>query len=605
MAYGLDVEAVYFTDKSLTDIGIIDTYEISVDLAGEKDFQIKTANYTLPIGGFWYIQDTEYGGVIRGKRTQSQEEEATYTGKSWRGILHEHIVDVPDKNDSRFLQGNISTVVNNLLKEEGLDGLFICEQPDIDESVSAFIDLISITRGTTLYDAMWQIARSINFNYVFEYRNKKMHLTPILSEDYSDYMVYSSIGALAFDMQEQTGYVNHYIMTSVSETGQKRTIHLFTNGEGAIMPHAKTDTPIQDSDYILDTSQQVMFGVDEVAQYEETEERVVENYKLVEKAPTNWNKVFGNYFYKEVEDGSEVFSEYEAEDEIKYTLLTKKPDDWSKNFSSYFDRQIGQSGEYEYVSVSATTTQDVKNAQRIWEIPIDWKTDYSQYFYQYESGTGTVYENYSGVEKYKYTLLTAEPSDWRENWENYYRRVIKVLRSVTKGPKMQFMYVDVYKNGHGTYVDLKTISEGQAGPAPIRPNWKPGIYYRKDSYTVPPEFEAYNTWIVPNKEVAPTWKANTFYKEETVWIPPIFAQGNVYEKVMDHYADMVADGISFLETQVNSKTQNVTMGNFIVNIGDTVGGRDEFTGESIIAEISNINADIKNGMLEVEYVIGG
>ena len=47
------------------------------------------------------------------------------------------------------------------------------------------------------------------------------------------------------------------------------------------------------------------------------------------------------------------------------------------------------------------------------------------------------------------------------------------------------------------------------------------------------------------------------------------------------------------------------MDDFIVNIGDTVGGRDEFTGETIVAEIDNINAKITNGMLEVEYVIGG
>ena len=74
MAYGIDIDELYYTDADLVDIGILDKYEISLDLANEKDFEIKTENYNLPIGGFWYIPNTEYGGVIRGKGTNSDDE---------------------------------------------------------------------------------------------------------------------------------------------------------------------------------------------------------------------------------------------------------------------------------------------------------------------------------------------------------------------------------------------------------------------------------------------------------------------------------------------------------------------------------------------------
>lgn len=603
MAYGLDVEELYYTDPQLVDIGILDKYELDIDLAGEKDFEIRTANYDLPINGFFYIPETEYGGVIRGKRTISEDEEATYTGKSWRGILDEHILNVPDKSDFRNIQGPIDEVINELLKECGLDSLFKCEKPFISDDIDTNIPITSITRGTSLYEAIWTSAKAINLNIVIKYTDKVIYLTPILSIDYSEYMVYSSIGALAFDMTEQAGYINHLILTSVSDTNVKRTIHLFSDGEGTILPYSKVMEPVQDSDYILDKSQQILFGVDEVARYEEFTERVIENYKLVEKAPTDWKRTFGNYYHREVLDESEAFEPYEATESISYSVLTTAPKDWSRNYSSYFDRQIGQSGDYEYTAISASSTLDTANRKKITSIPVDWKTDYNQYYYEYESGTGIAYENYSGITKNKYTVLTSKPTNWEEEKGNLYRRITKtpelvVPPSNTGDKKQKYYYLDVAKTEKGTWVKNSDILQGETP-------WAPNIFYRKEQYTTAPEFNSKNTYIIPNKEVPPSFKANTYFKQTTSWIPPVFVTGNVYQLVLDHYADMIEEGLAILAEQVRNKQQKVTMDDFMVNIGDTVGGRDEYTGETITAEISNINAKISNGLVEVEYIIGG
>ena len=114
MAYGVDVEAVYYTDHELTDMGVFDAYSISIDLANEKDFEIKTAEYRVPIGGYWYIPETEYGGIVRTKSTNSDEEEATYEGSTWRGILAEHQLEIDDAADVRCVQGDIDDLANKL-----------------------------------------------------------------------------------------------------------------------------------------------------------------------------------------------------------------------------------------------------------------------------------------------------------------------------------------------------------------------------------------------------------------------------------------------------------------------------------------------------------
>lgn len=614
MAYGLDVEAVYYTDHELTDMGVFDTYSISIDLANEKDFEIKTAEYRVPVGGFWYIPDTEYGGIVRAKSTDSDEEEATYEGSSWRGILAEHQLEVDNSADIRCVQGDIHDLANELIEECGLENLFVCDEPYTEEGIDIEVDVFQISRGMTLYDVLWNCARSINFTYVFTFNDGMVHLLPILSEDYTDYMVYSSIGALSFNMEENWTGVNHAIITSIDEDNIKRTIHLFNDGE-TILPYTTTETPLKDSDYILDKSQQVLTGPDEIAEYSEVSVSPIENYILVNKAPENWKRKFGNYFYREVDNEQEKFYPYEAVESISYSLLKSKPKDWNKHYSNYYDRQVEQ-GEYTYTPVSATSTLDKANKKKVKNVPRDWKTDYSQYYYEYQTGTGIDYATYSGVSKNKYVKLTKKPSDWSTNYTSYYRKVIEKERYVyvkdkngnyvyeedkktgkkKKKKKKQVYYVDAKKDAKGKYVAVT----GNHAPA-----FKSHTYYRRDSYTVPPKFLKNKTYMIPNKEVAPTWIANTYYRQKVEYKAPAFVNGNVYRLVYDHYKQMIDGALERMSEQMRNRTQKVTMDDFIVNIGDTVGGRDEFTGETIVAEIDNINATIDNGMVEVEYVIGG
>lgn len=598
MAYGLDVDAVYYTDHNLVDLGVFDTYEINIDLAKEKDFEIKTADYNAPIDGYWYIPETEYGGRIRAKGTNSDEEEATYEGSTWRGVLAEHKVEVDDDEDVRLVQGNIDELTNDLLQEYGLEDLFICDPPYVESGIDTSVDMFEVARGMSLYDVIWGSARSINLTFVFSFHNKQVHLLPILSEDYTDYMVYSSIGALDFQMEESWKAVNHYIVTSISDDNEKRTIHLFSDGN-ALMPYATVADPVKDSDYILDKSQQVLFGTDEVTEYSEVSAGTTENYVLVNTAPKNWKRKFGNYFYKVVENEQAKFMQYEATEVITYHLLTSKPSDWNNHYSKYYDRQV-EDTRYVYNTVSGNSQLDVSNKKRVKKRPRDWKTDYGSYYYAYESGTGTEYDQYSGISKNKYIKLTKKPSDWSTNYSSYYRKVITKTKTI-KGEKRKY-YVDVKKNEKGKYVTVEGVKSGNHE---VAPSFKAHTYYKQESYDVPPKFLKNNCYMIPNEEIAPTWTANTYYRQKIAYKAPKFVKGDVYKIEYDHYKTMVDGALNYMLEQVRTKSQKVTMDDFIVNIGDTVGGRDEFTGETIVAEIDNIEAKIDNGMLEVQYVIGG
>ena len=134
MAYGLDVEELYYADHQLIDKGILKTYKIDLDLADEKDFQIETPDYLLSEDDFWYVPNTEIGGIVDSLETNSEEGKVRYRGRSFRGLLNSKIIDTGIS--SLFVQGDITRIINELIDNCDLSDFVICDAPDVFENVS-------------------------------------------------------------------------------------------------------------------------------------------------------------------------------------------------------------------------------------------------------------------------------------------------------------------------------------------------------------------------------------------------------------------------------------------------------------------------------------
>lgn len=617
MAYGLDFQEIYYADHQRVDLGVLETYEIDIDLAGDKDFRIVSPDPVIPIGGFWYIQDTEYGGIVDAFNTDSDEEQIEYEGRSFRGILNSHIVDVdglarviPDSktitvdedgaidDDSNLLIATISDCFRELVTDFG--DLFVVDEPDTNDTVSTTVPDYTITAGTTVYEAMVGLAMSIDFTFVLQYQSDhRIHIIPILIQDYTDYLKGSKFEGLGFQTEITTDVVNHLISTSYDEeTGEMYRIHFFADENGGMQPYATVDAPIKDSQYILDKSSQVLFGIDEIAKYSETSVSVEENYELLPSAPSDWKTNFGSYFKHEFDDdGKDTWNEYEADGSESYTALTKKPSDWSRNYSSYYIRSYDeQTGGWKYDNVSAESVLDLSSITRITKKPSDWKGHYDEYYYKFQTGTGVEYRSYSGVSKDKYVRLTKKPSDWDANFGSYYRKVYEKKA----GGKTKL--VDTVNHKDAKYVACKKDDDKKNGRIP---SFSKRAHYRRDNYTKPPTFLKNNCYHIKKKEVPPTWDAvaNKYFKMKMVYHAPPFVIGEGYKKVLDHYDSMVQDAISFFEGEKQKSSQRMDIEDFVVNIGDIVGGTDEFTKTSVVGNITNIEAKIENGLIDVSYSI--
>lgn len=618
MAYGLDFQEVYYADHQRVDIGVLETYEIDIDLADEKDFQIKSPDPVIPIGGYWYIQDTEYGGIVDAFHTDSDDEQIEYSGRSFRGILDSHIVDVkglertiPDSmtvpldsggaidDDSTMLVATISDCFRELVTDFG--DLFEVDEPDTDESISVTVPDYTIKAGTTVYEALMGLARSIDFTFTLEYRkDKKIHITPILIQDYTDYLRGSKFDGLGFQTEISTNVVNHLVCTAFSdETKELYQIHFFADENGGIQPYATVANPIKDSQYILDKRNQILTGIDEIAEYSNNSVSVTENWEKLASAPSDWNTNFGNYYKHEFDDdGREQWNPYEAVGNDVYTLTTSSPSDWSTNYSKYYTRRYDdREGKYVYSPVSAESMLDTNTAQKVGK-PSDWKTHYSEYYYKFQTGTGIEYRSYSGVTKNKYVKMTKKPDDWDENYGSYYRKVYE--KEVTENGKKKKKLIDTVNHKGAKYVNCQKGDDGKKGK---KPKFSTRAHYRNDSYTVAPTYLKNNTYRIRSVEIAPTWARNQYYSMKTEYSAPKFVIGEAYRKVYDHYSDMAENAIDFFAEEKKKSQQRMELEDFEVNVGDIVGGTDEYTGTSVVGAITNIEANIESGLIDVSYSI--
>lgn len=575
-----------YTDSNFLEQGILQTYELDFDTADAKDFEIITHDLVMRIGAFFYVDGTEIGGRIDSLKSTTSAETITYTGRNFRGILASHTIPMVTSAD-----GDLVGEINTRLRAANLDDYYICEYPE-EETESLDVSGIVYDYDCTLYDGITDLASSINFNltYAFSAKDKKVHIVPKFSNDYSDYLTYCRDNSLDFEIGINGGNINHLIVRGEDEEGYFLTIHLFTDDNYGLKSYINSSTatyslinqnwdgdfvePLQDSDYIFDTSRQELFGIDEISDVLDTNVQKVDNYILTSERPESWATNYPFYYTKEVDEEQEA-ERYEPVEPVSksvYTLQTKQPADWNSNYGNYYRHTGTGTGDEDFSPVSAET--EVTGYATLKKKPADWVSTYDLYFTREWIGDEYEYHGVSGINKYSYALQTRRPDNWAQDYNNYWMK-------------------------SGSHWTRPVAVNGRA------PTWTKNRYYTAKQRTVAPSWPG-TVYIKRTRAIVPAWAAGTFYTRTVVETAPSWKAGTYYERVEDHFANLVSAGIKHLMDSIAADKQTVSLDGFDVTIGDTVGGIDEKTGLSVNESVTNIVLKYSNGIrTAIDYVIGG
>lgn len=576
-----------FLDQTRFELGVLDEYALDIDLADQKDFEIKTLTdnkYLLQEKYWWYIDGTEYGGIIDKISHDTESDEIVYTGRNFRGILATRIIEPETNEDFMTVDGNIEDIINLLLTQVGLSDLFVAIPSEIE------INQYQFERYTDLYSGIIKMLDTVNCKLKLKYDalDCKCHVGVELVDDFSDYLTYCKENTVNFKISSNKGGVNHLICLGQGELKERYVIHLFTDEYGALQPYSKVEQPMQNSDYILDKSKQVMVGLDEIAEvYDLSNAGITQNYLILTEQPQDWAKNYKDYY--KLSDSKDYESYTNVEAVQIYTPLSSEPSDWKSKYQNYYQKEektetdpsdsgdVTTTTEYKPVeSVILSTTYPTLKLK-----PSDWNTSYGSYYYRFDDGVEITYPTVSGVSYNVYKKEVRKPSNWASNFGDYY--------VITKDKK----------TGKKKYTSVQGIGKKKNKA----PSWKKNKYYTKYSKEKAPAFKSGYHRKKVEESGAPTWTANKYYLSEEV--APAWNSGEYYEMVYDNYAELVSGGLDRLESLSNSESQEVTLDDFEADIGDVVGGIDDVTGIELCEKITNMIVTIQNDVVNIEYSIGG
>lgn len=644
-----------YTNGQLKDLGVLQDYSFDMEYGKDStnDFQCKVQQYNHVCDQDYllYVEFTEYGGVIDRIESDTKSGEVTYKGRTWHGLLNSFVIEPPAGQIYRTFNGDANEVLAEIVELTGMTDLF-----EVDDTTSGVEINMFQCRYEKAYDLILRMLDSVNAKMYCYWKAGKVHIGALLSMNYAVSEEFDNT-QVPFKVGMTYNNVNHLVCLGQGDGVNRAVIHLFCEEGGALRPYTRVANPLQDSDYILDKSQQVMFDREERTEiFDEPNAEITINYIPLTTKPYDWNgSYYRKYYTVKKEDGELKFNLIEQvfEDEyhlqytpptdwrvsngyqkyyywnsssnkfenvkaleesqaiITYSVIANPPVDWATNYDAYY--------EYNSASQSYSRVQGVtiENYTKVDASPIDWAWNYGSYYYRTWDGTKWVYSTISGIAHNNYAMQTNPPTDWKTNWGNYY---VKLKAGEYKdGKKIKKYKAGWYKVSYA--VNTAKVIAKQKGKS--YPKWNKNKFathyttYTAPSFTsisggvflkttsqVAPTFVA-NRYYVRYVDDTPSWAIGTYYTlfEDVEQIPE-FISGQYFYAVEDRYAVLVADAIKKLQELRDTSTLDIDLeleSNY--DVGDIVGSIDNVTGIEVNKPILRKTIKIKKDIVSVEHSV--
>lgn len=559
-----------YADKNKKDIGIITSYDMDMAFGSDENnfiVKIDRPSHCCDEGYFIYVEGEEYGGIVDAIEVSTEEDEITYSGRTWHGILESRVIEPETGNDYRIVSGDANDVLAEIIEFLDIDDLFTTPS----EQAGINIDY-QFERYTYGYTGIKKMLKEAGAKLKVRWINGYIELSAEYFADYSQDEEFDT-SQIDFDVKRKFLPINHIICLGQGDLKDRAVIHLFTNKNGGVQPYATTDNPLQDSDYILDQRNKVLSGADEITEvYDYASAQITENYIALTSKPSDWEENCENYYYIENEDNYKNVKK----EEVGYDLLLAQPADWLTNFTNYYTSNHKKVEPADYYSLLTTQPGSWKSRYKSYyykdgntyktveavqdetykahtKRPNDWAKNYGNYYYYFTDGVVSEYRSVSGESYYIYEKQTTKPSDWDTNCDAYYRNATakelkanrtEKYKSVQQNEKITYKLLHSkpgqWNNNFRDYYRSATAEELKQHPdekyvklsGSTAPTWEKGKYFEKIvNYSVP-KWKKNTYYTKYSKQKAPKWSIDgQFYTKKVKSVAPTFVSGTYYKKI--------------------------------------------------------------------------
>lgn len=224
----MDIRLIY-TDADRVEQGYLKNFNIDVDVAKDKDFEVTVAqdNNILQGGSWWYINNTEYGGIVDNVGVVTSDREIKYTGRNLRGILCDKIIEPPAGTDYKIVSGDAVTVINKLIEVAGLSSIY--RMTGESWNVQSF----QFNRYVSLYDGICALLSIQNRVLRLVVKDGYVTMSSAVPYDYTEDKdcMRSDIN---YNITQIKNRYNHLICLGQGELKDRQVLHLYIDKRGNI-----------------------------------------------------------------------------------------------------------------------------------------------------------------------------------------------------------------------------------------------------------------------------------------------------------------------------------------------------------------------------------
>lgn len=428
-----------YTDHNKIDQGVIQDFEF--DLAygdDENDFEIATSENVLQQGYYWYVPDTEYGGIVDEIEATTDNQTVKYRGRSFQGILESfNAIDIKSfngltiDNNSIIIDSDPGTVLTNIVDQLSLP---FNVNVDSDQIVSVTLD-----RNQGLYTFLRRAFEPSGLKIVFQ-DDFTIAITGAI--DYANDNNYDT-SQYTVKVKSSNQRPNHLIGINTKDDDNTIVKHIYFDENGMIQPYYKLDSmhgfePLHDYEYERVPDNKVITGIDEVVlvveggSTVETMDLVTEltdqdgNTPFKDGKPEDWDeKVYTDYYYisdVDQDTGEIKYSNPAVENEYEEFVINptgtgQYSAEWWKTHWNECYKRSGSSPDYVYTQLSEQdcTTTPIRRQQHT--IPADWSVNYSKYYRRVSEND---FQSYEGIPVYDYERQDNKGDAWRDNKGDFY-----------------------------------------------------------------------------------------------------------------------------------------------------------------------------------------
>ena len=186
---------------------------------------------TFAYGNRIFIPETEYGGIIGVINSVTASNMVYIKGQTWRGILHNKIMEPPEGEAYLYLSGDLNQILGEVVKDK-FGGIFYAT----DDLTGITVEEWQVERYKSVYQVFVKLLSQYGMKLCIKYNQerKAVELSAVPIVDYSNELEYSQDSKVDFDITDNRIGVNHLICGGQGEGADRLILHLYVQEDGTI-----------------------------------------------------------------------------------------------------------------------------------------------------------------------------------------------------------------------------------------------------------------------------------------------------------------------------------------------------------------------------------